>query len=54
MIAVSEGRHFEEALELHRQALLIRTMALQSDHPDRAQSLNNLAGLLAVKQVLAP
>jgi tetratricopeptide (TPR) repeat protein len=39
--------YLDESLLLHQQALDIRERVLAEDHPDLAQSLNNLAGLLA-------
>eukprot|EP00242_Pyramimonas_sp_CCMP2087_P014676 CAMPEP_0198203066 /NCGR_PEP_ID=MMETSP1445-20131203/6316_1 /TAXON_ID=36898 /ORGANISM="Pyramimonas sp., Strain CCMP2087" /LENGTH=334 /DNA_ID=CAMNT_0043874295 /DNA_START=342 /DNA_END=1346 /DNA_ORIENTATION=- len=39
--------YLNEACLLHQQALDIRERVLAEDHPDLAQSLNNLAGLLA-------
>ncbi len=51
MYAEGEGvtQNYAEAEPLHKRSLAIREKALGPDHPDVAQSLNNLGGLYKVQ-----
>ena len=44
LLYYSQGK-YKEAEPLYQQALALRQKLLGDDHPDVAQSLNNLAGL---------